>query len=195
MILRDDSAAKDAVQRLVREVNAKKVDENFRSPAEGIVHDVTWEIIPGVELYYAEDAKSGSSGVVILGDQESQVAKYGSLVKQYLHPLEQEEILAMPGAAPNENMRARSILQVGFGAPYDFDERFYSVIQDAMSDESIWVRTAAVQATQYSFWPQYRDCLRHRAIEEPDPLLREEAAYLAEAPVQSIDENQGGDEP
>jgi hypothetical protein len=194
MILRDDLSMKAKMDRLIREIGAKKVEELFHSRAESIVNEVAWEIIPGVELYYAEDIRCGCACVVIMGREETQVSKYANLIKRYLRPLEQEELLASLSDESDENHRARLLIRTGFGAPHEFDERFFSLIQNAMFDDSIWMRTAAVQAAQYSLWPQYRGCLRRMASEEPDPLLREEARHLAETPPRQFGEGQGGGE-
>lgn len=114
----------DLVQQLVQKMGARKVEVNFRSPAEKIMSDATWEVVPGVELHYADDENSGSACVFIVSETESQASQYADLVKQHLRPLDEEEILSLPARAPDDNLLAQAILRVGYGSPDDFDDRF-----------------------------------------------------------------------
>lgn len=195
MILRDGPSAAEMLQRMVQEVHAEKVTENFYEPESGIVHEITWKIVPGAEMYSAEDIQSGCTGVVIYGEDESRVSEYSALIRQRLRPLDREELLASATTELEDSLRARMVLRAGFGAPYEFDDQFYSVIRQAMFDASPLVRTAGIYATQYSFWPQYVDSLIRVSREDPEPLLRAEARNLVEAASETEDGNSGGGEP
>ena len=181
MILRDDPEAAARVRRLADEINAAKVQENYNPSSTGIGHEITWRIVPGVEMYSAEDVESASTCVVVYSEDESAVARFANMIKLFLRPLEKKELLAGAAAETDDNLRARMVLRAGFGAPYEFDDRFYSLIHDAMFDANVWVRAAAIHATQYSFWPQYIECLDRVAREDPDPLLRAEAGNVIRA--------------
>jgi hypothetical protein len=191
MILRDDASAVERLHSLVQSIDAVKTDENSYSPEHGIVHDVTWTMAGGVSIYSAEDIRSGCTCVVILGENESYVASYAGPVKDYLQPLEQEELLTAATEEAEESRRARMVLRAGFGAPHQFDDRFFSVIRDAMHATSAFVRDAAIHATQYSFWPQYVYELTRVARADPEPLIREVAGHLAETRPESAEDDPG----
>lgn len=183
------------LERVVQEVHAEKVTENSYPPESGIVHDITWKIVPGAEMYSAEDIQSGCTAVVVYGDDESRVSRYAALIRRRLRPLKREELLESAKTETDESLRARMVLRAGFGAPYEFDEQFYSVIKEAMFDSSSLVRVAGIYATQYSFWPQYIDSLIRVAREDPEPLLRDEARNLVETASETEEGNSGGGEP
>lgn len=181
MIMRDDSEAAGRIQRLADEFNAEKIEENYNSELMGIGHEITWRILPGVEMYSAEDVESAATCVVVYSEDESAVARFAHLIKLFLRPLEKEELLEDAATETDNSLRARMVLRAGFGAPYEFDERFYSLMQNAMFDANVLVRAAAIHGTQYSFWPQYIECLNRVATEDPDPLLRAEAGNVIRA--------------
>lgn len=182
MVLRD-GADPDQVPRLARELDAELVEEQTYPIDHGVVREQTWQLAPGVLLQLADDARSGSSAVTVLSEDEARVGKYTDLIRRYLKPSTAEDLLAAPKAAQDEHRQARAVMRVGFGAPYGYDERFFRLIRDAMADPSLPVRTAAVLATTYSFYPEYQDVLRAVAERELDPIVREQAADLAEAHI------------
>lgn len=59
MVLRDEPDAVDRLARLIQENRAEKIDKNSYSPMDGIIHDVTWQIVPGAELYRAARMLAG----------------------------------------------------------------------------------------------------------------------------------------
>jgi len=182
MLLRGPVALHD-IDAIVREMKARKIKDVTSDPRHGIVWEQVWELVPGVFLQLLEDYRSRSLAMVIYSEDSDRVVKFSELVRQYVNPIDPEEILSDVAAASIDEDRAHAIVRAGFGSPFEFDERFFSVIRDAMTDKSPRVRAAGVWATTYSFWPQYREPLRRVAETESDPDLREEAAALADAPA------------
>lgn len=191
MILRDDARAVERLHNLVQNLDAVKTEENSYPPEQGVVHDVTWTMAGGVAIYSAEDIRSGCTCVVIIGENESHVSSYSGSIKEYLQPLEQEELLSAVIEEADANLKARMVLRAGFGAPYQFDDRFFSVIRDAMFDASAFVRDAAIHAIRYSPWPRYIGELMRVAREDPEWLIREVAGGLAEA-IPDLEEDKPG---
>jgi hypothetical protein len=193
MVLRS-SEDERKVWRLVEELKMRLVQDEERPLTEGITRQVAWQLIPGLHFQYFEDSRTESKGVVLVGDDEASVAKYGSLIERFLQPLSLEELLAAISGASGEPERAWTVLRAGLGAPNEYDARFFDRVVEAMGSESLSVRVAAVLATTYSFWPQYREPLALVAEVEEDPDLREEASSLLEASLSGLGEQEGGDE-
>ena len=181
LILRDDESAVERLNNLVQSVDAVRTEENSYPPEQGVAHDITWTMPGGVAIYSADDIRSGCTCVVIIGEDVSHVSNYAGPIREYLQPLEQEELLRAVTEEADVVRKARMVLRAGFGAPHQFDDRFFSVIRDAMFDASAFVRDAAIHATRYSPWPQYVDELMRVAREDPDSLIREVAGGLAVA--------------
>jgi hypothetical protein len=180
MILRVPQGA-DALSRLIDDLKPKVVRDETHPPEEGIVREIEWELRPGVFLCYAEDVRSGSAAVAVMSEDEAQAVAYAELVERALPLVGYEELLGAVDVATTEDERAWAVARIGFGAPYDYDERFFARIRDAMHDDSGWVRTAAVWATTYSFWPDFQELLEEIARDNRDPRLQEEARMIAGA--------------
>ncbi|MFD7505957.1 HEAT repeat domain-containing protein [Streptomyces sp. NPDC059850] len=100
------------------------------------------------------------------------------VVQEELDPWESRILLLTIDDAPNPLSRARAVIRAGLGAPYAFDESFFSHIRDALGDSHEWVREAAVWATSYSPWPQYRPLLEDIARNDPKEKIRGDAAAI-----------------
>jgi hypothetical protein len=142
-------------------------------------HEVVWGKNDGLNLRYQQDALSRSPGVCIMGGDERQVLAASRIVLQALNPATLEELLDASDALaywPADFMLA--LLRLGFGAPVEFDDRFFERIQGALRHSLTEVRYASVWATFHTRWPQFEPLLVRAAQDDLDEVVRHAATRV-----------------
>jgi hypothetical protein len=100
------------------------------------------------------------------------------LVDDELMPVRPRALLTSHDGTRDPLPRARTLIQLGLGAPAEYDDEFFVRIRDGFASPEQWVREAAIWATAYSPWPQYRPLLEAAAQSDPAPKLRTDATTI-----------------
>lgn len=139
---------------------------------------VVWSIGPGCALTYIEDPVSHNAYVVLVSEDRETYDRVLELVDYELMPVSRRALLVSIDEARDPLNRARAVIQLGLGAPEEYDKEFFEAIRDAFGNEDKWVREAAVWSTAYSPWPQYRPLLEVMAQNDPEEKLRTDATTI-----------------
>ncbi|MET8271498.1 HEAT repeat domain-containing protein [Streptomyces sp. NPDC005077] len=170
-----DRSPQDApVQELASDQGWQRVEEVSEEDARQIV----WAVAPGMALNYIEDPVSHNAYLVLVSDHRERVDEILEAIQQELMPWENRALLVSLDEARDPLSQARAVIRAGLGAPDEFDEAFFSRIRTSLSHSDKWVREAAVWATAYSPWPQYRPLLEMAAQNDPDEKIRSDAAAV-----------------
>jgi hypothetical protein len=167
-----------ALQAILDKVNAKRVREEVGPPHFGVTRDTHWQLAPELWVNHLEDELARAHAYVITGADPARVARFTDLFERALHPVPYQVLLDATSASDDEE-RAVAISRVGLSAPYDFNEPIFATITKAFKDPSVKVRNAAIRATAYSPWSEFRGALRRHAEVEVDPELRDLARWMA----------------
>jgi hypothetical protein len=166
MVLKDGRAS---VEMLAERLGWRMVDESETELEGGdVAHEVVWDAGPSVSVQYSYDPLSGSQYVVVWGSTE-----LAELVEHDVAVWSLDELLS--------DHSRESIARAGVGAPDEYDERFFTLITAALKDPDTAVREAALYATAYSAYPQYRDALTEVARTDPDPARQVDADMILES--------------
>ena len=138
------------------------------------VHEVLWFAGPEVVLRYAEDPVSQHSYVEARANRQTLVDALCALAEERLDAWQEEELLESIGAT-DPMSRAEAVIRAGLASPEEFDDRFFSRINAAMSDPDHRVREAGIYATTFTVWPQYLPALRNAAENDPNEDRRRDA--------------------
>ncbi|KUO08462.1 hypothetical protein [Streptomyces sp. DSM 15324] len=179
------------VRRLVDELRMVPLGEE--RPAAALLQR-SWQMSPGVFFQALTDERADATAVVLVGDDQEQVARFAELVERFVQPLTDEELLAAITSARTATERARAVLTSGLGAPFAYDARYFERITAAMFDKDREVRAAGLAASSYAFWPQYLEPLAAMAEFDEDPVLREDAGVALEARYDAPDVRTEGEE-
>jgi hypothetical protein len=164
----------ESVAELAAEQGWQRVEE----VVDDGVRQVLWAIGPSTSLTYTEDPVSHNAYIVLVSEDRETFDGTLDLVEYELMPYAPKALLTSVDEARGALARARSVIRAGLGAPDQYDEEFFSRIRDAFSSPEKWVREAAVWATAYSPWPQYRPLLEAIARSDPEEKLRADAAAI-----------------
>ncbi|MEU1515437.1 hypothetical protein ABZ490_25365 [Streptomyces sp. NPDC005811] len=179
------------VQRLVDELRMVSLGEE--RPTAALLQR-SWQLSPSVFFQALTDERADATAVVLVGDDQKQLARYADLVERFVQPLTDDELLATITSARTGAERARAVLASGLGSPFAFDARYFEQITAAMFDEDREVRAAGLAASSYAFWPQYHEPLAAMAEFDEDPELREDASAALEARFDTPDVRIEGEE-
>jgi hypothetical protein len=164
----------EAVEELASEQGWQRVEDVVEEGAR----QVLWAVGPGTSLTYTEDPVSHNAYAVLVSEDRAAFERVLDLIQDELMPWDRRALLISIDEARDALARARAVIRVGLGAPDDFDEDFFNCIREAFGSPETWVREAAVWATAYSPWPQYRPLLEATAHSDPEEKLRSDATAI-----------------
>jgi hypothetical protein len=164
----------DAVEELASEEGWQRVEEVTEAGAR----QVLWAVGPGSSLTYVEDPVSHNAYAVLVSEDREEFERVLDVIREELMPMERRALLTSIDEAREPLARARAVIRAGLGAPVQYDEEFFTRIREAFGSSETWVREAAVWATAYSPWPQYRPLLAAVAESDPEEKLRSDAAAI-----------------
>ncbi|ELP67890.1 hypothetical protein ACKI1I_08980 [Streptomyces turgidiscabies] len=164
----------EAVEELAEEQEWLRVEE----VTEDGVRQILWAIGPGTSLTYTEDPVSSNAYIVLVSENREMFKQVLSVIHYELMPVERRALLTSIDEARDSLNRARAVIRAGLGAPDRYDEDFFTRIRDAFASPDKWVREAAVWATAYSPWPQYRPLLEVTKQNDSEEKLRGDAAAV-----------------
>ncbi|MFF3358136.1 HEAT repeat domain-containing protein [Streptomyces sp. NPDC002917] len=139
---------------------------------------ILWAVGPGTGLTYIEDPVSRNAYAVLVSEDRETFKAVLEVIQDELMPWGRRALLTSLDEARDALARARAVIRVGLGAPDQFDEDSFTRIQEAFGSPEAWVREAAVWATAYSPWPEYRPLLEATAQSDPDEKLRSDASAV-----------------
>jgi hypothetical protein len=175
----------DEVADLASEQGWERVEEVTDEGAR----QVLWAVGPGASLTYTEDPMSHNAYAVLVTEDRDTFERVLDLVQEELMPWQRRALLNAIDDAGDPLARARAVIRAGLGAPDLYDDGFFSKIREAIGSPEKWVREAAVWATAYSPWPQYRPLLEATAQSDPEENLRRDAlAVLAGFDAHQLEE-------
>jgi hypothetical protein len=161
---------------------ADTAEEQGWQCVEEVVEDgarqVLWAVGPGTSLTYTEDPVSHNAYAVLVSEDRQTFDEALHIVEEELMPWTRRALLISIDEARDALALARAVIQAGLGAPDSYDEDFFTKIREAFSSPEKWVREAAVWATSYSPWPQYRPLLETVARDDPEEKLRSDASAV-----------------
>jgi hypothetical protein len=172
------SPREDDVQSLSDDRGWPRVREIQDDPDAGESYQVVWAIDQKMILSYIEDAVSHNCYITVAGESEEQVADISRELGESLDAWDARRLFLSIEEETDPQQKARAVIRAGLGAPDEFDESFFCRIRDAFTDPEPWVREAAVWATVYSPWPQYRPLLASAAQDDPEEKIRDDAGDL-----------------
>lgn len=175
------SSAEDEVERFAATLGWPRVGEQQEDPETGASREIMWAAGTAVSLHYVEDPVSLHSYVIARGHDPNVVNSLIQLADGNLDTWSLDELLGAVREADEPAGLARAVIRAGLGSPDDFDVRFFECISQAMSHSDTWVREAALYATTYAAWPQYRHLLEHAAHRDPDAERRDDASIVLES--------------
>lgn len=143
-----------------------------------VTRQVCWQIDPGLEMYYAEEARSASCFLQVLSDHEGDANEITTALRDFFSPLTHDELLGDIDASKNVDERARAVMRAGLGAPREFDNRFYVQIANAMESSDTDIREAGAWAASFLFWPEFQPFLERIESSDPDESLRDAAKVI-----------------
>jgi hypothetical protein len=129
------------------------------------------------EIVYVEDPISECSYVIISGSKIDEIC---SVIEEKTEFWTCEEMFADWDNAQNDSAQIQSILRIGVGAPYEYDEQFACKLEEGLADGDRAVREAALAAIGYRDWQEFDPILGEIAKNDPDERCRNRAAIMLE---------------
>jgi hypothetical protein len=164
----------EGVEELASEQGWQRVED----VTEDGGRQVLWAVGPGTSLTYVEDPVSHNAYAVLVSEDKETYEQVLDVIIDELMPWQRRALLSSIEQAEEALARARAVIRAGLGAPDHYDEDFFTRIRDAFGSPEKWVREAAVWATSYSPWPQYRPLLEAVKQSDPEEKLRSDAAAV-----------------
>ncbi len=173
--------AEGEVQTFADELGWPRMGEQDEDLDVGQSREVMWGAGTALSLHYVHDPISRNDYVMTWGVDETAVDALARLAAGRLDVWSPAELCAAVEAAADPQERAAAVLRTGLGAPEAFDQGSFDCIITAMADPDTNVREAAIHATVFSPYTQYRDALQRIADSDPDPNRREDASIVLES--------------
>lgn len=170
--------SEEEVRKFAAEGDYELIRDESSDAQQGITRDVLWSLAPNIALQYAVDSRSGCSVFVIVGTPAEEVQAIAASIEQNLHPWTLKDLLAAVDVAKTPQQLREALLRAGIGAPHEFDKKFFKRIMKAMRSGDTTVRSAAVWATSYSRWEEFRGELEKVAEHDAEDSLRHEARII-----------------
>jgi hypothetical protein len=155
----------------------------FERPADShqdIGIALIWEIIVGLTVAYYDEPRFQIPCLIVRSARHlSEVREYEAFLTRRLDLLDDSELLAAPSLAePDSEAQALSLIKLGYGAPVDFDQRYFDRLSSATRAAHSEIRDAALRGMNYTEWPQFRPVLQQVAKRDPDRSVRKLAKRI-----------------
>ncbi|MGW0791111.1 hypothetical protein ACWD04_23425 [Streptomyces sp. NPDC002911] len=172
--------SEDEVNRLAVELGWPRREEYAADPEEGTPYQVVWAAGPKLSLHYFEDDIARNSYVVVVGEDAAAVRGAAEIIEVRLHTWRLDELVAEVDSSSGPTELTQAVIRAGLGAPEEFDDRFFTRINDALRHSDTRVRESAVWSVSYVPYPNYRPQLVQVRDHDPDEDLRDTAGLLLE---------------
>jgi len=149
-----------------------KLYDKPADPSGFVTRRMCWQIDPGLEMFYAEEVRSASCFLQVLGDNGEDVNDITSALRDFFSPLTHDELLGDICTSKTIDDRAHAIVRAGLGAPWEFDNRFYVQISSAMESAEPKIREAGAWAASFLRWQEFQLFLERIESSDPEKGLR-----------------------
>ena len=171
LILRQSSNYQ-SVARFAEALKLVKLYDKPANPGGAVIRQVCWQIDPGLEIYYAEEARSASCFLQVLSDNEEDANDITMALRDYFSPLTHDELLGDIGESKAVDERAHAVVRAGLGAPQEFDSRFYVQIKNAVESAESRIREAGVWGASLTRWQEFQPLFEQIESGDPEKRLR-----------------------
>lgn len=128
-------------------------------PDQGVSYEVQGMAGPAIILHFVVDDMSGSASLSLTGDFPEVVEAATELVKSSVDFYSFEELLEEVDVAEGSLNTGRALIRSSLGAPPEYDDRLFGKVRDFLSGSDPALQEAAIWATSYTPWPEYRPLL------------------------------------
>lgn len=180
LVLRDGAGEVEA-EGFAGELAWPRLEEYPAVPEELQPREVTWGIGPNAVMHYIEDVISGYCWVTFSGFNPETLLDIREAAILALPVRTEDEIISGYDRATTPDALVSATYLAGIAAPESFEERFFQRVERSLASGATQVRQAALWATTYSAWPEFRPALALIAHHDPDPARRQDAAFVLEA--------------
>ncbi|MFJ8531879.1 hypothetical protein [Streptomyces sp. NPDC093591] len=173
--------AEEQVERAAESLGWPCRGEIPADPDQGVPYEVQWMAGPALILHFVVDDLSNCSVVRVSGDSPDFVESAAFLVKGSVDVYSFEELLDSVEAAEDTEKSAQALMQASVGAPPEFSERLFGSIRSFLASGNPELQEAAIWATSFTPFAQYRALLNEVLATQSDLRLRKTAMSVLEA--------------
>lgn len=128
-----------------------------------------------ISIHYIEDFLINIRYLTLKGENLSIVK---SQVCSSLDIYKREEIFSMMEKAAERSQFIHAIYNIGALATQEFDPDIFDLFKDALANRDPEVRRAAIFATGYPAWPEFRELIEYIQFQDPEPTVRAYASLM-----------------
>jgi hypothetical protein len=167
-----------------QQVDSLAWDENWYShdlipPTEEAPYEEVWITQDDqTTIHYIEDPLISIRYFFIEGSNQEEVV---SRIRSSLDTYKRDEICEMMKNAVETKPCVAAIYHVGIAATQEYDTEFFEFFKFAFSHHDPKVRNAAILATGYVGWQEFREPLEHLKKSDTEQIVREFADYTLQS--------------
>jgi hypothetical protein len=174
------SAGREQFQELARSAGWQL--HNVVQPTEAQPYEEIWSVDGGAgSAHYVEDDRIGVASVLTMGERAGELA---DLVRQGLSTVTPDEVLVwayVVGESGDPGGRVQALGYLAAVAPGEPSDAFVAVLEDALRDNRVEVRRAALYTCVYLSWLELVPLVESVREGDPDVTTRENAALVLAA--------------
>ncbi|GLY68592.1 hypothetical protein [Amycolatopsis taiwanensis] len=129
-------------------------------------------------MAYYDDWDVRLSYLIFYGAEAGKVSEAFKTAEARLDTWSLDELLGEARGASDPDDLAKAVERAAYGAPLEFDERFYALINDALRHNDARVREGGIWAVSMAQYPQFQPLIMTIAETDEEEMLREMAALL-----------------
>jgi hypothetical protein len=141
---------------------------------------VIWHGNSGATVAYREDIYSGLPYMILMASDDEELRAYVELAEIVLRTWRLAELLHEVDAAGGSEDRADAVVQLGLGAPREFDAEVFGRIVAGMHSGDEEVLEASLMALTYEPWAQYAKPVRELLADGLSGELADSARSILE---------------
>jgi hypothetical protein len=178
-----DGVPLEEVDALSRGLHLQLLDQVPPDPEQNTPHQIIWGIEDYQRTYlcYEADINIGHSCVFVKSTNAEAIRFVIDAILGNLAIWDRQGMFDSVAAASSVNERGRAVLRVGFAAPPEFDEEYFTVLTNALRDPAAEIRTTALWALMYAPWTDYLPMLTSMSESDPSSRIREQAQTMRRA--------------
>ncbi|WP_158692830.1 hypothetical protein [Streptomyces roseochromogenus] len=151
------------------------------SPADeesGTPRQIIWHAENSPVVTYREDVTSGLPYVIVMAYSSADLREVTELAELVLHTWTLPDLLQAVDSTNDPEELGDALLQMGLGAPREFDEEFFSRVREGLLDGREDVVEAALVALTYEPWGEYVDPVNELLETAPGGYIEETATAI-----------------
>ncbi len=142
------------------------------------VKEYVWSVDPEHTFHYFECMNYPVEYCLVVGPQANTVLMD---ISASLDFLDVDDLAYAFDVASTPDEKRLTVYTLGLSAGANPDSVIFDRIQQAMSDANVPVRLAAIDAAFVTGWKTFNSQLENLLKNDPEPLVRQTAAYVLEA--------------